>query len=67
MVKDFRRVLLNFLRVGYVVGIYAEHTGRSVAGFATVRRLWKDFHKRFPRSSPSMRSSLLRCDRELSF
>jgi hypothetical protein len=36
VVKDFRRVLLNFFCVGYVVGIYTEHLGGSVAGLAFV-------------------------------
>jgi hypothetical protein len=32
--EKFRRVLLNFLGVGDVVGVYPEQLGRFVAGFA---------------------------------
>jgi hypothetical protein len=63
--QNLWHVLLDFLGVGYVLAIGPNHLGGFVAGFATVRRLWKSFHKRFPRSRLSVGLPFLCLSREL--
>lgn len=37
LLEDLRRVLLNFLGIGYVVGIGANHLGGVLAGFTLIQ------------------------------